>query len=109
MTAFELTTLLDRHRHTGGVWSEFLRVQALSMGIYTLPAGSTDPQHPHTEDEVYYVVAGRAQIRVDKEDQPVQPGSIVYVAATVEHHFHSIAEDLALLVFFAPAEGTTNR
>ena len=56
MTAFELTTLLDQHRHTGEAWSEFLRVPALSMGLYTLSAGSRDPQHPHTEDEGYYVV-----------------------------------------------------
>jgi hypothetical protein len=28
----------------------------------------------------------------------------VYVAAGVDHRFHDIAEDLALLVFFAPAE-----
>ena len=109
MKAFELSTLLDQHRHTGEAWSEFLRVPALSMGIYTLPAGSTDAQHPHTEDEVYYIVSGRAQIRVDEEDRPVQPGSIVYVAATVEHRFHSIAEDLAVLVFFAPAEGSINK
>ena len=107
MTAFELATLLDQHRHTGEAWSEFLRVPALSMGLYTLAAGSTDSQDPHTEDEVYYVVAGRAQIRVGEEDRPVQPGSVVYVAAKVEHRFHSIAEDLAVLVFFAPAEGST--
>ena len=74
MIAFELTALLDQHRHTDEAWSEFLRVPALSMGLYTLPAGSADLQHPHTEDEVYYVVSGRAQIRVGVEDRPVQPG-----------------------------------
>ena len=83
---------------------EFLRSDSLSMGIYELPAGATDPQRPHTEDEVYYLVSGRAMIRVGDEDRVVEPGSIVYVAANLEHRFHTITEDITMLVFFAPAE-----
>jgi mannose-6-phosphate isomerase-like protein (cupin superfamily) len=74
------------------------------MGVYRLPAGGVDPQSPHTEDEVYYVVNGKAQIRVGDEDRSVGPGSIVFVAAHVPHRFQTIAEDLTILVFFAPAE-----
>jgi mannose-6-phosphate isomerase-like protein (cupin superfamily) len=74
------------------------------MGVYRLPAGGRDPQSPHTEDEVYYVVDGQAQIRVGEEDRSVGPGSIVFVAAHVDHRFHSIEENLTVLVFFAPAE-----
>lgn len=70
----------------------------------TLPAGGTDPQSPHTEDEVHYVLSGWAQIKVADEDRAVQAGSIVYVAKNVEHRFHSIEEELLLIVFFAPAE-----
>ena len=42
----------------------------------------------HQQDEIYYVIAGRAQIRVDGEDRAVQAGSIVFVAKHVEHGFH---------------------
>ena len=104
MDAFEIDQLLADREQAGRAYLEFLRVPALSAGLYVLPAGGTDPQQPHTEDEVYYVARGRAQIRVAGEDRPVGPGSIVFVAANVEHRFHSIAEDLAVLVFFAPAE-----
>ncbi len=76
----------------------------MSLGVYTLPAGGEDPQQPHTEDEIYYVANGRAIIRVGDVDYPVIAGSIVYVAANVEHRFHSISEELTVLVFFAPAE-----
>lgn len=106
MHSFELKTLLSQHQAGGTHWSEFLRVPALSVGVYTLPAGGLDPQSPHTEDEVYYVVSGRASIRVGDEDRPVQAGSLVYVPAQVDHRFHGIEEDLTVLVFFAPAEGT---
>ena len=66
--------------------------------------GGVDPQSPHTEDEVYYVVSGRAKILVANENRDVQAGSVVYVAKNVAHHFHSIEEDFTVLVFFAPAE-----
>jgi mannose-6-phosphate isomerase-like protein (cupin superfamily) len=91
-------------------WSylEFLRVPSLSVGVYSLGAGEEDRQQPHMEDEVYYVAAGRASIRVGDEDQAVRTGSVVYVPAGVEHHFHDIAEDLTLIVFFAPGEGTAS-
>lgn len=103
MEAFELDNLkpdTPRAAH----YVEFLRKPALSMGLYTIPAGGVDPQQPHTEDEVYFVTAGRAIIRIDDEDRPVRAGSILYVAAEVEHRFHSIEEELSVLVFFAPAE-----
>ena len=104
MDAYELRDLLAQQQATGRAYLEFLRVPSMSMGVYSLLAGGVDPQQPHTEDEVYYVVSGRGQIRVGDEDRPIGPGSIVFVAATVDHRFHTIEEDLTILVFFAPAE-----
>jgi len=104
MQAFELTNLISQQKDSNKLYLEFLKVPDLSMGLYVLPAGGTDPQSPHTEDEVYYVVSGRAQIKVADEDRAVQAGSIVYVARDVEHRFHSIEEELKVIVFFAPAE-----
>lgn len=83
---------------------EFLRVPAMSAGIYELPVGADDPQQPHTEDELYIVTAGRAILRVAERDILVAAGSVVYVPSSVPHRFHSITEDLAVLVVFAPAE-----
>ena len=104
MQAFELADLISQHAGSKKLYLEFLKAPDLSMGLYVLPAGGVDPQSPHTEDEIYYVVNGRAKIKVADEDRAVQAGSIVFVAKNVEHRFHSIEEDLTLLVFFAPAE-----
>ena len=104
MQAFELAQLISQREESNKLYLEFLKVPDLSVGIYVLPAGGTDPQSPHTEDEVYYVVSGRAKILVAEEERDVKAGSIVYVAKNVAHHFHSIEEDLTVLVFFAPAE-----
>jgi mannose-6-phosphate isomerase-like protein (cupin superfamily) len=104
MQAFELAQLISQRKDSNKLYFEFLKVPDLSMGLYVLPAGGTDPQSPHAEDEVYYVVSGKAKILVADENRDVQAGSIVYVAKNVEHRFHSIEEELTVLVFFAPAE-----
>ena len=104
MDAFEVETLRRQQAASADLYLEFLRRPALSMGLYTLPAGAHDPQEPHEQDEVYYVLAGRATLQVEAEEQPVKPGSIVYVPAHATHRFHAIEEELTVLVFFAPAE-----
>ena len=104
MQAYELYQLIAQRADTNKLYLEFLKVPDLSMGLYVLPAGGTDPQSPHTEDEVYYVVSGKAKIQVADENRSVQAGSIVYVEKNVEHRFHSIEEELTVIVFFAPAE-----
>ena len=104
MEVFDGAELTARLARSGEAWTEFLRVPALSAGLYRLPAGAEDRQTPHHEDEVYVIIAGRASLRVEGEDRPVGPGSIAFVAAESEHRFHSIDEDLAAVVVFAPAE-----
>ena len=101
---FTLSDLMAAREQSGELYHEFLHIPAMSAGVYQLAAGSVDPQEPHTEDELYYVAQGRARIQAGAEDMPVEPGSLVFVAANVEHRFHSITEDLTVLVFFAPAE-----
>ena len=83
---------------------EFLRADSMSAGLYVLAAGASDMQRPHHEDEMYYVVRGRARFKAGNEDFEVTAGSILFVAAEIEHRFYNISEELAVLVFFAPAE-----
>lgn len=106
MQSFNLSELMDRQQASGRAYLEFLSIPSMSLGVYKLPAGGRDPQKPHGEDEVYFVAEGRAQVTVGAEEQAVEPGSIIFVAAGVPHRFHSIEADLKLLVFFAPAEGS---
>jgi mannose-6-phosphate isomerase-like protein (cupin superfamily) len=104
MDAFELREVEAVRRESGKRYQEFLRVPDLSAGLYVLETGATDPQQPHREDELYYVVSGQATISVGDEERPVGPGSLVFVGAGVAHRFHDITERLELLVVFGPAE-----
>ncbi|MFI5272987.1 MAG: cupin domain-containing protein [Ktedonobacterales bacterium] len=104
MHSYTLSSLVAERERSGRLYHEFLRVPAMSAGVYQLASGSDDPQQPHAEDELYYIAQGHARLRVAGEDTAVEPGSLVFVAAQVEHRFHSITDDLTVLVFFAPAE-----
>ena len=84
-------------------YKEFLRAPTLSCGVYTLRAGAKDMQSPHDEDEVYYVISGKATLKVGDETHDVKAGSVLYVRATEDHSFFEIEEDMTLLVFFAAA------
>lgn len=106
MQAWELRDVEARRSATGRLYEEFLRVPDLSAGLYVLETGARDPQSPHGEDELYYVVSGRGRITVGDESRDVAPGSLVFVAARVPHHFHDIAERLEILVAFGPAESS---
>ena len=106
MQAFKIDDLIDHQTLLSQRWSEFLRVASLSAGIYTLPVGSEDLQRPHSEDEIYVVLRGRAEFECEGERQVVGRGDLLYVPQHAEHRFLEIAEDLVLLVVFAPAEGS---
>ncbi|HEV2855995.1 MAG TPA: cupin domain-containing protein [Thermoanaerobaculia bacterium] len=100
--AFRLSEIDEQRRRAGEApWLEFLKVPSLRTGLYVLPAGSVDTQSPHAEDEVYYVVRGRGRFTADGNDMSVEAGAVLFVAAHAEHRFHSIEEDLEILVFFA--------
>jgi mannose-6-phosphate isomerase-like protein (cupin superfamily) len=101
---YNISELEAERRDAGKRYLEFLRIPAMSAGLYVLTAGETDLQSPHKEDEMYFVVGGRARMRIGSEDQPVSSGSVIFVEAGVEHRFHKIEENLQILVFFAPAE-----
>jgi mannose-6-phosphate isomerase-like protein (cupin superfamily) len=98
--------LLEAAKGSGKSYLEFLRTTGMSAGLYVLAAGASDAQSPHSEDEVYVVVQGRSQMTVAEERRAVGPGSIVFVEAGAPHRFHDIEDELRVLVFFAPGEGS---
>ena len=106
MELFEIADLTKTRQESGERYLEFFRSNTLSTGIYELAAGSVDAQQPHTEDEVYYILGGHATIQVGDESRAVQEGAVVFVYAGVVHRFHSITEDLTMLVVFAPPRGS---
>jgi mannose-6-phosphate isomerase-like protein (cupin superfamily) len=106
MQNHQINQLLRQLEETGKKYLEFIRAPALSVGIYRVRAGEADQQKPHSEDEVYYVIEGRAKFNCAGEVQEVRPGSVLFVECGAEHRFIDIVEELVLLVVFGPAEGS---
>ncbi len=106
MQTFDLNDLAAESKRGNQRWQELLRVSSLSMGLYRLKAGQADEQRPHTEDEVYVVVSGKAVFLAGGQQRAVAPGSVIFVERAAEHRFVEITEDLTVLVFFAPPEGS---
>ena len=103
MEAHEIPDMDPQPRDEDGHgYVDVLASEKLSVGLAIWPAGSTDRQRPHEEDEVYYVISGRGAIRVAGEDRRVKAGSMVFVAAGVEHRYHDVEEEIRVLVFWAP-------
>ena len=103
---FTWTALLEAQQEADRPYLEFLRRSSLSAGLYVLPAGATDLQRPHAEDEVYIVAAGGALFTADDRTREIRAGDVLFVAAGVAHRFHDISEELRLIVVFAPPEGS---
>ena len=104
LQTFEIDELEKKQAEENRPYMEFLKRRGMSAGLYTLPAGGQDHQHPHAADEMYFVLRGQGKLRVGDQEHPVRPGSVVSVDHGEEHQFFDITEDLHVLVIFAPPE-----
>jgi mannose-6-phosphate isomerase-like protein (cupin superfamily) len=92
--------------HGSSSYREFLRVPALSLGLFAVGPVHTDSQEPHEQDEVNVVVGGQATLVIEGVGTAVSAGSVAYVPAGVPHRFVDVSGDLRVYVMFAPPEPT---
>ena len=107
LEAFTIGALTRLRAESGRAYLSFLGRDTLHCGLYVLPAGATDGQGPHDEDEVYHVISGKGKFTVDAEDGgtvDASPGAVLFVGAKAPHRFHDIEEELRILVFFSRAK-----
>ena len=75
----------------------------LQVEIYA-PHG-TDPQTPHSRDEVYVVARGNGMYFNGSTRRPFQPGDLLFAPAGSAHRFEDFTEDFAVWVVFYGPEG----
>ena len=76
---------------------------SLEIEIYA-PRG-TDPQKPHTRDELYFVASGSGEFICGETRQPFGPTDILFAAAGITHRFENFSNDLTVWVMFYGPEG----
>jgi RimJ/RimL family protein N-acetyltransferase len=80
----------------------------LTLKLYA-PRG-TDPQTPHTRDEIYIVEQGSGEFVRGDERVSFTKGDVLFVAANVPHRFENFSEDFAAwVVFYGPPLLETER
>jgi len=72
--------------------------------VYCFEVGQEQTAHAHkASDKIYYVLQGKALIRVAEDTQELAPGGIALAPAGAEHGVRNPGpERLTLLVFMSP-------
>jgi mannose-6-phosphate isomerase-like protein (cupin superfamily) len=80
-------------------------VRKQSLAEARLPAGTSTQEHYHAvTEELYYIVAGRGQVRVGSELKPVCPGDAIAIPPGERHKiWNTGADDLRFLCCCVPA------
>ena len=76
---------------------------SLSVEIYK-PVGK-DLQQPHTRDEVYVIIAGKASFVHSDSQVEVTAGDFLFVPAGYVHRFENFSDDFSTWVIFYGPEG----
>lgn len=90
---------LEKMARAGQRWVTLFKHGPVELEFYK-PL-ETDPQQPHTRDEIYFVIAGTGWFVRAGESQRFGPGEVLYVPAGVPHHFEDFSEDFATWAIFA--------
>ena len=80
-----------------------IRHGTMRVGVYA-PRG-TDPQSPHTQDEIYIVASGEGWFVRGDERWRFAPGDVLFVPAGDVHRFEDFTDDFATWVVFWGPEG----
>ena len=60
--------------------------------------------HPHAHDdheEVYYIIKGKGEIRIDDEINEIKEGDIIYIAVNQVHEIINSGENMIEFIAFA--------
>jgi mannose-6-phosphate isomerase-like protein (cupin superfamily) len=87
----------------GDHYDVLLRHGTLEVGHYA-PRGS-DPQTPHTRDELYVIISGRGVFLSAGKHYEFDQGDVLFVPAHVEHRFESFSDDFSAWVMFYGPQG----
>ncbi len=78
----------------GGIFQPIgstLGVTAFGVNLESFPQGHDGyPEHDHAKDgqeEVYYVISGRATLTIEDQPHELRPGSVAYVPSGTKRRF----------------------
>jgi len=98
---FALNQVEKARQPNDDVWNEFLKRKSMIFGLYMLPKPlNGDNALTHKWDEVNFVTKGSGKFQVGEKVMDVNAGDIIFVKKGNAHFFHSLNDDLDILIFF---------
>ena len=76
-----------------------------SLQVKLYAPRESDPQSPHTRDEIYVVAQGSGWFVNGQNRHRFAPQDVLFVPAGVVHRFEAFSDDLQVWVFFYGPEG----
>lgn len=99
--SFSLDEIARTRKPNDDVWNDFLKRKSMIFGLYMLPKPvNGDQALTHKWDEVNLVTNGSGKFQVGDQVMDVKAGDIIYVKKGNPHFFHSLQQDLDILIFF---------
>lgn len=76
----------------------------LSMGVFEVPPGAQLAPHHHAPQEVYYVVAGEAEVFVEGAWRPARQGDVAYFPGGSVHGARNRGAAVCRIVWVFPVD-----
>ena len=70
----------------------FVQGEKIMMGRFSYPAGGKAKAHAHPNEQIVWVMKGRARVRIGEEEKVVGPGDIYMIPADTEHETETLEE-----------------
>ena len=90
-----------------------IQPENMAFGIADFPPNAHAPTHDHAQsEEIIYIVSGHGEIYFDGAPEPVEPGTVAYLPAGVEHSINNQSDEVMRIVYvFSPpvAQGSYER
>jgi mannose-6-phosphate isomerase-like protein (cupin superfamily) len=79
-------------KHLAAPWT--LGTQNLWVGVSKVDPGSSSNMHAHDDmEEIFYVISGHGKIRVGDEEEPIEPGSCIYMPLNTPHQLINTSDE----------------
>jgi quercetin dioxygenase-like cupin family protein len=75
-----------------------------NMRVFEVQPGHASPHHSHWWEHEVFVLSGQAVIKSDQGDQPLRPGSTVFVPGGEMHQFRNTGDDVFRFICLVPQE-----
>jgi uncharacterized RmlC-like cupin family protein len=86
---------------------DFPGTQAFDARVVRIAAGANNELHKHAHESLFYVISGRAEVRIGDERLTLEPGGLAFVPRWVFHQSRNLSASEPLVILAITDFGLT--